>query len=62
MPMEAPEAQRGVANRLNTRVLDHVSVATALPNKRLKLSAPFIYCRIALVNVPARRRSLGAPR
>jgi hypothetical protein len=32
------------------------------PNTRLKLAAPFIYCRIAFVNVLARRRSLGAIR
>ncbi len=34
----------------------------ALPNTRLKLSAPGVYGRIAFVNVKARRRSLGAPR
>ena len=34
----------------------------AQPNKRLKLTAPVICGRIAFVNVPVRRRSLGAPR
>jgi len=28
-----------------------------LPNTRLKLTAPVIYCRMAFVNVLARRRS-----
>ncbi len=34
----------------------------ALPNKRLKLTAPVVYCRIPFVIIPARRRSLGAIR
>ena len=32
------------------------------PNTRLKLTAPVVYCRIASVIIPARRRSLGAIR
>jgi hypothetical protein len=32
------------------------------PNKRLKLAAPVVYGRIAFVNIPVRRRSLGAIR
>jgi len=32
------------------------------PNKRLKLTAPVVYGRIAFVNVKVWRRSLGAPR
>ena len=39
-----------------------VRVDPRQPNLRLKLTAPVIYCRIAFVNVLARRRSLGAPR
>jgi len=35
---------------------------SALPNKRLKLSAPVVCGRIAFVNVKAWRRSLGASR
>ncbi len=33
-----------------------------LPNKRLKLAAPVNCGKLAFVNVPVRRRSLGAPR
>ena len=33
-----------------------------LSNKRLKLTAPVVCCRIAFVNVKAGRRSLGAIR
>ncbi len=35
---------------------------TMLPNKRLKLSAPVIWGRIAFVKTKTRRRSLGAIR
>ena len=37
-------------------------VLTAPSKKRLKLAAPVVCGRIAFVNVPARRRSLGAIR
>jgi len=37
-------------------------VLTAPSNKRLKLAARVVCGRIAFVNVPARRRSLGAIR
>jgi len=37
-------------------------MVAALPNKRLKLPAPVIYGRISFVNIPVRRRSLGASR
>ena len=37
-------------------------VIAVLPNTRLKLAAPVVYGRIAFVNIPVRRRSLGAPR
>ena len=33
-----------------------------LPNKRLKLTAPVVYGRMAFVNIRVWRRSLGAPR
>ncbi len=32
----------------------------ALPNTRLKLAAPVVCSKIAFVNIPVRRRSLGA--
>ncbi len=37
-------------------------VLTAPSNKRLKLAAPVVCCRIAFVNVLVRRRSLSAVR
>ncbi len=33
-----------------------------LPNKGLKLTAPVVCGKIAFVNIPVRRRSLGAVR
>lgn len=38
------------------------SVFFMAPNTRLKLSAPVLECRIAFVNLTARRRSLSAIR
>ncbi len=37
-------------------------IVRALPNKRLKLTAPGVYGRIAFVSLLVWRRSLGAPR
>ena len=39
-----------------------VALSAALPNMRLKLTAPVIWGRIAFVEVKTRRRSLGAIR
>jgi len=38
------------------------TIIGAQPNKRLKLTAPGVYGRIPFVNIPVRRRSLGAIR
>jgi len=37
-------------------------VIGVLPNKRLKLTAPVVYGKIAFVNISVGRRSLGAIR
>ncbi len=38
------------------------ALVSALSNMRLKLTAPVVCGRIAFVNIPVRRRSLGAIR
>ena len=45
--------------RIGSIIRNHQRVP---PNKRLKLTAPVVYGRIAFVKIPMWRRSLGAPR
>ncbi len=42
--------------------LDGIRVLVEPPNKRLKLTAPFVYGKLSFVIIHARRRSLSAMR